>query len=49
MAAREGSLLAVSFHAELGSDDRLHRAFLELVQERAQGGQAVWTEGASRA
>ncbi|HTQ68606.1 MAG TPA: pyridoxal 5'-phosphate synthase glutaminase subunit PdxT [Solirubrobacteraceae bacterium] len=31
VAAREGSLLAVSFHAELGRDDRLHRAFLSLV------------------
>jgi len=37
VAAREGSLLGVSFHAELGSDDRLHRAFLELARERAGG------------
>ena len=35
VAAREGSLLAVSFHAELGDDDRLHRRFLELVEARA--------------
>lgn len=34
VAAREGSLVAVSFHAELGSDDRLHRFFLELVRDR---------------
>ena len=34
MAAREGSLVAVSFHAELGSDDRVHRMFLELVRDR---------------
>jgi pyridoxal 5'-phosphate synthase pdxT subunit len=34
VAAREGSLVAVSFHAELGSDDRLHRLFLELVRDR---------------
>ncbi len=31
VAARQGSLMAVSFHAELGGDDRLHRHFLELV------------------
>jgi 5'-phosphate synthase pdxT subunit len=35
VAAREGSLLAVSFHTELGDDDRLHRWFLHLVKERA--------------
>jgi pyridoxal 5'-phosphate synthase pdxT subunit len=28
VAAREGEVLAVSFHAELGSDERLHRAFV---------------------
>jgi 5'-phosphate synthase pdxT subunit len=31
VAAREADLLAVAFHAELGSDDRLHRYFLGLV------------------
>jgi 5'-phosphate synthase pdxT subunit len=36
VAAREGSLLAVSFHTELGDDDRLHRWFLSLVGERAR-------------
>jgi pyridoxal 5'-phosphate synthase pdxT subunit len=35
VAAREGSLVAVSFHAELGGDDRLHRFFLQLVRDRA--------------
>ncbi|HWW89510.1 MAG TPA: pyridoxal 5'-phosphate synthase glutaminase subunit PdxT [Solirubrobacteraceae bacterium] len=35
VAAREGTLLAVSFHTELGDDDRLHRWFLRLVQERS--------------
>jgi 5'-phosphate synthase pdxT subunit len=35
VAAREGSVLAVSFHAELGSDDRLHRFFVGLVGDRA--------------
>jgi 5'-phosphate synthase pdxT subunit len=32
IAARQGDLLAVSFHAELGEDDRLHRMFLDIVQ-----------------
>jgi 5'-phosphate synthase pdxT subunit len=36
VAARQGSLLAVSFHTELGDDDRLHRWFLRLVGERAR-------------
>ena len=31
VAARQGEMLAVSFHTELGDDDRLHRRFLELV------------------
>jgi 5'-phosphate synthase pdxT subunit len=34
VAARQGSMLAVSFHTELGDDDRLHRRFLELVADR---------------
>jgi pyridoxal 5'-phosphate synthase pdxT subunit len=29
VAARQGEMLAVAFHAELGDDDRLHRLFLE--------------------
>jgi 5'-phosphate synthase pdxT subunit len=33
VAARQGHLLAVAFHAELGEDDRLHRLFLDLVRE----------------
>jgi 5'-phosphate synthase pdxT subunit len=33
VAARQGRIIAVAFHAELGSDDRLHRLFLDLVQE----------------
>jgi pyridoxal 5'-phosphate synthase pdxT subunit len=40
IAARQAAMLAVSFHAELGSDDRLHRLFLELVA-RASPGEAV--------
>ncbi len=35
VAAREGSMLAVSFHSELGRDDRLHRLFLEWVTQRS--------------
>jgi 5'-phosphate synthase pdxT subunit len=31
VAARQGPMLAVSFHTELSDDDRLHRRFLELV------------------
>jgi pyridoxal 5'-phosphate synthase pdxT subunit len=33
VAARQGQILAVSFHAELGADDRLHRLFLESVAQ----------------
>lgn len=36
VAARQGNVLAVSFHAELGADDRLHRLFLEQVQRQAR-------------
>ncbi len=35
VAAREGDMLAVSFHAELGEDERLHRMFLAMVDEQA--------------
>ena len=31
VAAREGALLAVAFHAELGEDDRLHGMFVEQM------------------
>jgi pyridoxal 5'-phosphate synthase pdxT subunit len=31
VAAREGNLLAVAFHAELTGDDRVHRLFLDSV------------------
>jgi 5'-phosphate synthase pdxT subunit len=43
VAAREGTVLAVSFHAELGTDDRLHRLFLGLVEERRAAGPAAAT------
>jgi pyridoxal 5'-phosphate synthase pdxT subunit len=32
VAARQGGLLAISFHPELGDDDRLHRAFLQTLR-----------------
>jgi 5'-phosphate synthase pdxT subunit len=35
VAVREGHLLAIAFHPELGSDDRVHAAFLALVREQA--------------
>jgi 5'-phosphate synthase pdxT subunit len=35
VAARQGTTLAVAFHAELGDDDRLHRLFLNLVEQAA--------------
>ena len=33
VAAREGKLLATSFHPELTSDDRLHRLFLRMAED----------------
>ncbi len=33
VAARQGRLLAVAFHSELSDDDRLHRLFLEEVEQ----------------
>lgn len=33
VAARQGHLLAASFHPELTDDDRMHRYFLEMVSE----------------
>jgi 5'-phosphate synthase pdxT subunit len=34
VAARQGKMLAVSFHSELGEDERLHRTFVEGVRAR---------------
>jgi 5'-phosphate synthase pdxT subunit len=34
VAARQGNILAVSFHPELSEDRRVHEAFLELVRAR---------------
>lgn len=36
VAARQGDVLAVAFHAELGEDDRLHALFLDSVRARAR-------------
>jgi 5'-phosphate synthase pdxT subunit len=33
VAARDGDLLATSFHPELTDDDRFHRYFLDIVEE----------------
>ncbi len=33
VAARQGRLLAIAFHPELGQDTRLHRYFLEIVAD----------------
>ncbi len=38
VAARQGNMLAVAFHAELGEDERLHRLFLDLVESRSSAG-----------
>jgi 5'-phosphate synthase pdxT subunit len=35
VAARQGHMLAIAFHSELGGDDRLHRLFLEWTREPA--------------
>jgi pyridoxal 5'-phosphate synthase pdxT subunit len=37
IAARQGDVLAVAFHAELGEDERLHALFLDRVRERRRG------------
>ena len=38
VAAREGNLMAVAFHPELGDDLRLHEAFLAQVRAARNGG-----------
>jgi pyridoxal 5'-phosphate synthase pdxT subunit len=35
VAARQGHMLAVAFHSELGGDDRLHQLFLSWTREAA--------------
>ena len=34
VAVRQGSMLAVSFHPELGDEERVHRLFLDAVRAR---------------
>ena len=34
VAVRQGSLMATSFHPEVGGDDRIHRMFVDLVSSR---------------
>jgi 5'-phosphate synthase pdxT subunit len=49
VAARQGKILAVSFHSELGEDDRLHRLFLDRVAEaRLEHPHGHTLEGAGR-
>jgi pyridoxal 5'-phosphate synthase pdxT subunit len=36
VAAREGAILAIAFHTELGRDDRVHSLFLERVRDFAR-------------
>jgi pyridoxal 5'-phosphate synthase pdxT subunit len=40
IAAREGRILAIAFHSELGDDDRVHELFLASVARRAGAGGA---------
>ena len=37
VAAREGTVLAISFHPELSGDARLHGSFLEAVRRLSDG------------
>jgi pyridoxal 5'-phosphate synthase pdxT subunit len=39
--AREGNVLATSFHPELGSDPRVHRYFLEIVSQQGKASTAA--------
>jgi 5'-phosphate synthase pdxT subunit len=46
VAARQGDLLAISFHPELGDDDRLHGLFLrQVTAARESGTLAAWNAG----
>jgi pyridoxal 5'-phosphate synthase pdxT subunit len=49
VAARQGSLLAVAFHGELGDDDRVHEMFLERVRTAADASRRRPQPGASAA
>jgi pyridoxal 5'-phosphate synthase pdxT subunit len=39
VAARQGRILAVAFHAELGRDERLHTLFLDGIAKRVASGE----------
>jgi 5'-phosphate synthase pdxT subunit len=39
--AREGNVLATSFHPELGSDARIHRYFLDIVRQQGKASTAA--------
>jgi pyridoxal 5'-phosphate synthase pdxT subunit len=43
VAVRQGNLLAVSFHPELGGDTRLHERFLAGVRARAGGARSPFS------
>jgi 5'-phosphate synthase pdxT subunit len=43
VAARQGNLLATSFHPELTSDDRLHRYFVDEIVVPSRAGNAART------
>lgn len=40
IAAREGHILAIAFHSELGEDDRLHEMFLASVAASGDGAES---------
>jgi pyridoxal 5'-phosphate synthase pdxT subunit len=41
VAAREGRILAIAFHSELGTDDRLHEMLLASVEASSGAGKTV--------
>jgi 5'-phosphate synthase pdxT subunit len=41
IAAREGRILAIAFHSELGTDDRLHAMFLASVEASGGAGESA--------
>jgi 5'-phosphate synthase pdxT subunit len=41
IAAREGRILAIAFHSELGGDDRLHEMFLASVEASSDAGKSA--------
>jgi pyridoxal 5'-phosphate synthase pdxT subunit len=48
VAARQGRMLVVAFHSELGADDRIHRLFLQSAAAGAAGTPGAARSGASR-